>query len=170
MTSWSRDASDIQGLDVYLEERAEKQIFLAWRFPSREFREIKTMQTTRSFYLHYGPIGKKNGSLILLPNLILYLGGSKMSTGLGHKRKDRDFVSNEVFTFDTNNLTWLRFTSCLPLPLSYFGALYIGPYLYLLGGLTDDGFGKSMIRVNSKKLFISRHVYRIHVEDWFSSR
>lgn len=161
--TWSRDEKEIRGLDQFLEERKEKQIFMCWDLggDKNSCKIVNAMRNGRSFHQHYGPIGTKNGCLLYCNEFILYMGGTRMNSGAGNKRH-RELVSDEVFTYETSSLSWLRMTSHLPTTLSHFGALYIAPYLYVIGGFTDE--------LVLKEDHVSKRIYRIQKEDWFSSR
>lgn len=166
---WSRDEKSIQGLDMYLEERKEEQSFMFWNMSDkRNCRELTSMKDNgRSYFQHYGPIKRKNGVLVNCDSYIFYLGGSKMTGNVSKKSHDY-VVSDAAFVYDTSSLEWLRMTSRLPLRMTRFGALFIHPYLYIIGGLSDEPFGSPYL-LNSRKFSISRSIYRIHHEDWFSS-
>ena len=131
---WSRDEKDICGLELYLEERKEQQVFMTWNMKDKKCQEIKSMQNSRSFYQHYGPIHIKNGCLVNCDSLLFYLGGTKMNTSSSKRNRDNGGISNEAFVFDMVDLCWLRMTNRLPKAIIRFGTLFISPHLYLIGG------------------------------------
>ena len=167
---WARDEKDICGLELYLEERKEQQVFTSWNLKDEKCREIKCMQAGRSFFQHYGPVYTKSGCLVNCDSYLFYLGGVKMNNQISKRGRDNGCISDEAFVFETASLSWLRMTSRLPKSLTQFGALFISPHLYLIGGLTYDSEKNTFLHtVDARKYFISRTIYRIHVDDWFSS-
>ena len=190
VATWLKDESEIRGIRQYLEERKQHQYFIAWEFDKksnfktikeedhRKWKELSCMQIGQSFYQHYGPIKAKNGQMLAGDKFLFYLGGGKLSNNRNRSSINDNFMSDEAYCFELSTCTWLRLTNHMPLRLFEFGAVYQGSHLYLIGGLTDNfknvpGSTESttfrQFDTTSRKLVISRQIYRINEDDWFNS-
>ena len=105
---WARDEKDICGLELYLEERKEQQVFTSWNLKDEKCREIKCMQAGRSFFQHYGPVYTKSGCLVNCDSYLFYLGGVKMNNQISKRGRDNGCISDEAFVFEMASLSWLR--------------------------------------------------------------
>ncbi len=167
------------GIPRFLDERAEKQDFLALTLDDfKYFRQHERgLQSANTYYHHYGPHDNKNGTILVSDAFLYLFGGSKYVSG-GHA-SSMDLLSNEVKVYEPASSSWLRMSHTMPQRLTEFGVLLMrDKYLYLVGGLTDEIMAsKSNNNVVSRnvagggqrKLAISRDVYRLAEEDWFGS-
>ena len=181
LSLWSRDEKDICGIAQFLEERKEEQVFLSLTFPGKDnqvqFSKIEGMKNSRSYFQHYGPVNVHSGFILVsdCDSFLFYMAGKKV------KNQTRKFLADslfneEIYVFEFASMTWLRMSNVLPRRLLHFKALCMRRRLYIVGGYTDikpPGLVSvrhdEMVVVEGLNLFISRSVYCIHMDDWFSS-
>ena len=168
LTLWSRDEKDICGIAQYLEERKDYQNFMVLKLNGQQA-EVKALKNARSFYQHYGPINVKNGSILDNDSFIFHFGGTKVKA---RKYLADTLFTEEIYVYEKSSLTWLRMSNLMPRRLLHFKALHANQRLFIFGGFTDEkssSFTKRTEKVDGLNLSISRSVYCIHIDDWFSS-
>ena len=177
LSLWSRDEKDICGIAQFLEERKEEQAFLSVNFLGEDnqaqFSKMEAMKSSRSYFQHYGPVNVHSGLILVsdCDSFLFYMAGKKI------KNQNRKFLTDslfneEIYVFEFATMTWLRMSNVLPRRLLHFKALSMRKRLYIVGGYTDIkplGLVPEIVVVDGLNLFISRSVYCIHMDDWFSS-
>ena len=85
----------------------------------------------------------------------------------GIKKSTRDNVlSNEIKILDLASGTWEYFSGYLPKGLVNFGTAWDDPYLYVMGGLSDEYCSpQRRATFNNKQLSVSVQAYRLHIRN-----
>ena len=168
LTLWSRDEKDICGIAQYLDERKSDQIFILLKLNGQQV-DVKALKNAKSFYQHYGPINLKNGSILDSDSFLFHFGGTKIKA---KKYLADTLFTEEIYVYEKSSLTWLRMSNLMPRRLLHFKAVHVNQRLFIFGGFTDEKnlkFTTETRKVNGLNLSISRSVYCIHIDDWFSS-
>ena len=173
LSLWSRDESEICGISQYLEERKQEQAFVSITLNKDQCPPVeqRTLKASRSYFQHYGPVNVSDGLLLASDcgTFLFYLAGKKAQSR-SKFLVDRLF-NEEIYVFEFSSMTWLRMTNVLPRRLLHFKAVCMRKRLYIIGGYTDikSKSDQKTVKVDGLNLSISRAVYCIHMDDWFSS-